>query len=139
MSLCFLHARESSFLVTRCESSHLLELPQLQTGRWLLVLGCLPVCPSAAPAHPRSCGNGRGNTLQSPLCRFLAKPRKSKTSANPPRATAAKQWAGSSQQKKIPRDFLGMGLDLGKVSVIQLGSAKLKYPLKASDKAGESE
>lgn len=33
MSLCFLHARESSFLVTRRASSHPSQLPQLQTGR----------------------------------------------------------------------------------------------------------
>lgn len=107
MSLCFLHARESSFLVTSYEFSHLLELAQLQAGGQLWVLSP-GLCP--APAHPPGAGRG-GDTLQPPLCRFLLRPRNSKTPANPPRARAAMGWVWAAE--KSLGDFLGMGLDLG--------------------------
>lgn len=127
MSLFFLHAWESSFLVTRCESSHILELLLLQTGEGLC---CLPVCLSAVPV-------GMGGTHCSPhSADFLQdegtqRPLQTQSHGS---KTMGCVWS----TEKIPSDFLGMGFDLGKVSVIQPGLAKLKYPLKASDKAGES-
>lgn len=88
------------------------------------MLGCLPVCPSAAPAHPRFCGNGRGNTLQSPL-QISCETKKVQDLCKPSQSHGGKAMGWIQSTEKIPRDFLGMGLDLGKVSVIQLGSANI--------------
>lgn len=113
MSLCFLHAQESSFLVTRHESSHLLELPQLQTGGWLLVLCCLPVCPTAVPAHPRSCGNGGGEHTAVPILQISYETKKLKDLCKPSKSQGSKAMGWIWSTEEIPSDFLGMGLDPG--------------------------
>lgn len=74
-----------------------------------------------------------------PTLQISCETKKVKDLCKPSQSHSSKAMGWIQSTEKIPRDFLGMGLDLGKVSVIQLGSAKLKYPLKASDKAGESE
>lgn len=96
MSSLFLHAWESSFLVMRCESSHLLELAQLHTGGGAALSPCLSVCPSAEPVEPR-------DTPWSPFCRL--------------RGAMGWIWDTEQNPERLPRDAAGSGKL--KVSIIQ--------------------
>lgn len=131
MSLCFLHAQESSVLVTRCESSHLLELQQLQAGGGALGAVLSP-CLSVRLLWEW------GEHAALPILQVPCDSKKLKDPCKSPPAPG--QWAGAGPEEKPPVAAWGWGWARGMRSIsnsASTASAKLTSALKASDKAGE--
>lgn len=101
------------FLLRDVNLPTFLNLLRSERAEGCLGLCCLSVCPSAAPARPRSCGNGGGEHTAVPILQISYEAQKLGELWEPWQGRGSEAVGCGRSAGKIPSDFRGTGSDLG--------------------------